>query len=73
MIFLPSCFAILSLIIQVAALSEAYRHDGYHMCQFDGHTGAKNLSTQQILNQGIEALGGGRSNLNALKRVISHA
>lgn len=72
MIFLAPRFAFLSLVLQVAAHLESYGHDGYRGRHFDEYAGAKNLSAQDILEKGIEALGG-RANLNALKGVTSHA
>lgn len=72
MIFGARCYTFLSLVLQVAAHFEGYEHDGYRGRHDDGYTGAKNLSARHILTQGIKALGG-RSNLNALKGVTSHA
>ena len=72
MIFLAPRFAFLSLVLQVAAHLESYGHDGYRGRHLHEYAGAKNLSAQDILEEGIEALGG-RANLNALKGVTSHA
>lgn len=71
MTFLASCFAFLGFLTQVAIASEVDGH-GRLERDYDKFTGAKNLSALDILNNGIEALGG-RSNLNALKGVTSHA
>ena len=71
MTFIASCFVFLSFLIQVSIASEVDVH-GRLERDFDGYAGAKNLSALDILNNGIEALGG-YSNLNALKGVISHA
>ena len=71
MTFLASCFAFLGFLIQVAVASEVDGH-GRLERDYDGFTGAKNLSALDLLDNGIEALGG-RSNLEALKGVISHA
>lgn len=57
MLFLAPCVALLSLALPVAARD---------------HSNSSHLSAQQILDKGIEALGG-RSNLNGLKGVTTHA
>lgn len=73
MIFPASCFAFLGFLIQVAVASEVGGHGRFMFERdYDGLRGAKNLSALDILDNGIEALGG-RSNLNALKGVTSHA
>lgn len=69
MLSLNSRFTLLSLIFQVALVSEAHGHNGHLKGRLAGY---EDLSAQQILEKGLDALGG-RSNLNALKGVTSHA
>lgn len=70
--FRLSCVAFLGLILQVAAQLLTQGHDACRGRHCDALTATENLSAQDILHKGIQALGG-RSNLDALKGVTSHA
>lgn len=70
--FRLSCLAFLSLVLQVAAHVETYGQEAYRGRHFDGLTRTQNLSAQDIVDKGIEALGG-RANLDGLQGVTSHA